>query len=187
MEHKKIHVPEREFWLEDKEEFLHFDACDIVIEHSLVSVSKWESKYHKPYLSSKKSTEETLDYIRMMILNDVELSDEYLASLPKETIKEIADYINNPMTATTFSDSEDSSSKYSKPEIITSELIYYWMTAQNIPFECENWHINRLITLVKVCAIKNQPEDNKKKRMTSSDLALRRARMEAARAKFKKH
>lgn len=182
---KKIHIPKREIWDESKEEFLNYDECDITILHSLVSMSRWEAKYHKPYLNSEKTAEETIDYIRMMVVDDVELDDKFFLSLPKEIMQEVADYINDPMTATTFSEKEDKSSNSVKNEIITSELIYYWMTAQNIPFECENWHINRLITLVKVCAIKNQPEDKKKKRMTSSDLALRRARMEAARAKYK--
>ena len=188
IKHKKIHIPARELWFEDKEEFVTFPETDIEIEHSLVSISLWESKYHKPFLSTEKTPEETLDYIRMMIIGDLpDDSDMFLTTLPKEVVEEIKNYIDNPMTATTFSEEDEKKSSSGKQDIITSEIIYYWMTAQNIPFECEMWHINRLITLVKVCAIKNQPEDKKKKKLTSSDLALRRAKMEAARAKYSKH
>ena len=185
-DHKVIHIPKRELWVESKEEFLNFEAYDLVIEHSLFSISLWESKYHKPFMSSEKTPEEMADYIRMMCVHDSAretLSIEFFLSLPQESLREIMNYINNPMTATTFSKEDEASG--GKTEIITAELIYYWMTTQNIPFECEMWHLNKLITLIKVCGIKNQPEDKKKKKMTSSDLALRRARMQAARAKYK--
>lgn len=188
IKHKIIHIPEREIWIESSEEFLHFDAVDLEIEHSLFSISLWESKYHKPYLSSEKSAEEALDYLTMMVISGLEnVTDvrSFFLTLPEKYIKEINDYINDPMTATTFSDKKDETDN--KKEIITAEILYYAMTAQNIPFECEMWHVNKLVTLIKVCGIKNQPEDKKKKRMTSSDLALRRARMQAARAKYAKH
>lgn len=190
IKHKKIHVPEREIWIEDTEEFLSFPETDIEIEHSLVSISIWESKYHKPYLSTNKSLEETLDYMRMMVIGDhPEITIEFFSTLPEVVINEIKNYIDDPMTATTFSDEDDKKFENhngKSKEFITSETIYYWMTTQNIPFECEMWHINRLIALIKLCAIKNQPEDNKKnKKLTSSELALRRAKMEAARAKYK--
>lgn len=186
IKHKIIHIPAREIWIENKEEFLTFPETDIEIEHSLVSISIWESKYHKPFLTSDKTPEETLDYIRMMVIGDLpDESDKFFTTLPKEIVEEISRYIDDPMTATTFSEEEEKKANTGKSEIITSEIIYYWMTAQNIPFECEMWHINRLITLIKVCAIKNQPPDKKKKKLTSSDLALRRAKMEAARAKYK--
>lgn len=184
IKHKKIHIPAREIWIENKEEFLNFEACDIEIEHSLYSISLWESKYHKPFISSEKTSVEMADYIRMMIVDDtVDYTDEFFLTLPQSVMDEIQKYINDPMTATTFSDIEEENGK---KEIVTAEILYYAMTAQNIPFECEMWHINKLITLIKVCGIKNKPDDdNKKKRMTSSDLALRRAKMQAARAKYK--
>ena len=186
IKHKQIHIPAREMWMEEKEEFVTFPETDIEIEHSLYSISIWEYKYHKPFLSSEKTPAETLDYIKMMIIGDIpDGGDMFFATLPKEVVEQIKEYIDDPMTATTFSKEEEEKSGTGKQEIITSEIIYYWMTTQSIPFDCEMWHINRLITLIKVCAIKNQPEDKKKKKLTSSDLALRRAKMEAARAKFK--
>ena len=174
-------------WDDEKEEFVYIgpdEPTDINLEHSLVSISKWESKYHKPFLSTEKTPAETIDYIKMMVIGELpDDSDMFFTTLPKETVDEIKEYIDDPMTATTFSKEDEKAATKDKPEIITSEIIYYWMATQSIPFECEMWHINRLITLIKVCAIKNQPEDKKKKKLTSSDLALRRAKMEAARAK----
>ena len=188
IDHKIINITKREIYIESKEEFLDFPETDIVIEHSLFSISKWEAKYHKPFLSSEKTQAETLDYIRMMIVGDEpENSEMFFLTLQPEIVKEIKEYIQNPMTATTVPEEESKPGEKKKEEIVTSELIYYWMTTQNIPFDCEMWHINRLIMLIKVCAFKNQPEDKKKRKMTSSDLALRRAKMDAARAKYKKH
>lgn len=185
----RLQINSKEIWDEEKEEFYTIKGLDVWLEHSLVSISEWESKYHKPFLDNKKSLEETLDYIEMMVIKG-EVSDKrafYLMS--KEQIEDIDRYINDPMTATVFSDEEESKikSKIKSSKFVSSEEIYYWMTAQNIPIECETWHINRLITLIKICAIKNKPEDKKKHKMTSSDLALRRARMQAARSKYSKH
>ena len=167
--------------------FINLPECEICIEHSLVSISKWESKYHKPFLTTDKSAEETLDYISMMIIGEQPENPMVLRFLTEEQIKQIGDYINDPMTATVFSEEDEkeaSKKNVNKEKFITSEEIYYWMTAQNIPFECQNWHLNRLITLIKICAIENKPKEKKNKRMTSDELARRRARMEAARKKY---
>ena len=106
--------------------------------------------------------------------------------LSAEQVKQIDEYINNPMTATVFSKEEEKEANKdsSRDKFVTSEEIYYWMTAQNIPFECQYWHLNRLITLIKICAIENKPKDKKQKKMTSTDLMARRARMDAARKKY---
>lgn len=177
-------------WDEERQVFFSIEGCDVMLEHSLVSISKWEAKYHKAFMKEEQRTiEEQLDYIRMMVV-DGEMEDEntvYLIS--RNQLEEIDKYINDPMTATIFSkedEAELNKKSLNSGKFVSSEEIYYWMTAQNIPIECERWHLNRLITLVKVCAIKNKPEDKKKKRMTSSDLAARRARMKAARAQFHK-
>lgn len=188
IKHKVIHVPKREIWLEDKEEFIEFEEKNIEIEHCLYSISLWEAKYHKSYFSTPdKTAEEILDYMKMMVLSGLEDEDLdlFFLTLPIEVINEINEYMNDEATATTFSKEDKSKINSGNNEIITSEIVYYWMTTQNIPFECEMWHINRLITLIRVCIIKNQPEDKKKKKLTSSDIALRRARMQAARAKYK--
>lgn len=140
----------------------------IVIEHSLLSISKWESKWHKPFLGKdQKTTEEVIDYIRCMTINKVDPKIYY--SLTQQNIVDVTNYIDDPMTATWFKEDEN---KAPSREIVTSEVIYYWMIAAGIPFECEKWHLNRLITLIRVFNEKNKP---KKKGMSSHDLASRRA------------
>lgn len=146
------------------------------LEHSLVSLSKWESKWQKPFLTKDpKTEEETIDYVRCMtITQNVDPGVYYC--LTQENFKEINDYISSPMTATWFSDDK---SKSRNNEQITSELIYYWMIALQIPVEFEKWHLNRLLTLVRVCNIKNQP----KKNVSSRDIMSRNAALNAARRK----
>jgi hypothetical protein len=138
------------------------------LEHSLVSLSKWESKWNKPFLSKDfKTHEETLDYIKCMTINQ-NIDPDVYNGLTSEHITMINNYIESPMTATTFSDSKQNKSNR---EIITSELIYYWMIALNIPFECQKWHLNRLLTLIRVCNIKNAPPKKMSKRATASQYA----------------
>lgn len=176
---KKIVIPETEQWDEVNECFIHVKEQTIVLEHSLVSISKWESKWNKPFLGkTNKTQEELLDYIRCMTITPNVDSAAYYA-LTNEIIEEIRDYIDAPMTATWFS--EDKNPRSVSREVITSELIYYWMVALQIPFECEKWHINRLLTLIRICNIKNQPPKKMGKRATMSKNAklnaARRARL----------
>lgn len=170
----KITIPETEFWDEQKEEFITVKSKTLVLEHSLVSISKWESKWCKPFLSKKDmSFEETIDYIRCMTLTH-NVTPNIYSCITRDNIQEIIDYINAPMTATWFSD--DKSGRRSR-EIITSELIYYWMIALNIPMECQKWHLNRLLTLIRVCNIKNAPPKKmSKKAITSRNAAINAAR-----------
>lgn len=160
-------------WDEEKEKFVLPSTHTICLEHSLVSLSKWESKWCKPFLHSEKSDEEILDYIKCMTLTQNIPTDLY-NKLSSENIKTIDEYINAPMTATTFSD--DSNAKKNK-EIVTSELVYYWMVAYNIPFECQKWHLNRLITLIRVCGVKNSPP----KKMSKGEIMRRNAELNAKR------
>ena len=154
-----IHIPGGELYNEELNEFIETKECTLELEHSLISVSKWESKWKKPYLSEeKKTTEEVIDYIRCMTINKNVDPNVYKA-IPSEEIKKIVDYINDPMTATTFSDFGKKHARNS--EFITSELIYYWMTANNIPFTCEKWNFNRLMTLIRIAGEKNNPEQEK--------------------------
>ena len=156
-----------EGWDEVKEEFVEAKTQTLQLEHSLISLSKWESKWCKPFLSNeKKTTEEVVDYIKFMTLNSVD--PEIYERLSTENFQKIDAYINAPMTATTFSESKQGKNNR---EVITSELIYYWMVALNIPFECQKWHLNRLLTLVRVCNIKNQPPKKKSRRETASNYA----------------
>ncbi|UNI72534.1 MAG: hypothetical protein [Chaetfec virus UA24_144] len=158
-----ISIPKKEFFNEETMEFVVVKEQEIKLEHSLLSVSKWESKWHKPFLGqgddAVKTDEELLDYIRCMTVTSKVDPIVYFA-IPALEIDRINDYISDPMTATWFS--KDARGGYSR-EIITAELIYYWMIALNIPFECEKWHLNRLLTLIQVCNIKNQPPKSMKK------------------------
>ena len=173
-----IPAPESEDWDEENEEFIYHTVGKpyvLQLEHSLVSISKWESKWCKPFLSSEKTDEEFMDYIRCMTLTP-NVPDDIYNRLTRDNLQSISDYVNAPMTATWFS--EDKNTK-SSSEQITSELIYYWMVAQNIPFECEKWHLNRLITLIKICNIKSQPP----KKMGKKAIMRRNAALNAARRK----
>ena len=172
----KITIPSAELWDEDKEEFVYTKEQTLQLEHSLVSLSKWESKWCKAFLSKHEKTfEETVDYVKCMTLTQNVNSDVY-QYLTNKNIAEVNRYIEAPMTATYFSD--DKIGKTSR-EQITSELIYYWMVALNIPFECQKWHLNRLLTLVKVCNIKNQPP----KKRSRKEILSRNAALNAARRK----
>lgn len=157
-----------EGWDEQKEEFVEAKTQVLQLEHSLVSLSKWESKWCKPFLSdNNKTEEELLDYIKFMTLTQ-NVDPGVYSHLTRENFSQINEYINAPMTATTFS--ENTQGKRNR-EVITSELIYYWMVALNIPFECQKWHLNRLITLVRVCNIKNAPPKKRSKRETANNYA----------------
>jgi len=168
-----ITIPSQELYDELREIFVELKAVDLVLEHSLVSLSKWESVWKKPFLTKENKTrEETLDYIRHMTITQNVHGSVY-SRLTQENIDRVTDYIKDPMSATTFKEEKGRGSR----EIVTAELIYYWMTAFQIPYECQKWHLNRLLTLIRICNIKNQP--NKKQR--SSDIlkqnhALNKAR-----------
>ena len=172
----EIVIPEKELWDESKEEFTHTKAQTLRMEHSLVSLSKWESKWKKAFLSKKEKTyEETIDYIRCMTVTQNVDPDVY-KYLSAENIKQINEYINDPMTATTFSENKQTGGNH---EILTAEVIYYYMIASNIPFECQKWHLNKLLTLIRVCSIKNQPP----KKMGREELLKRNNAVNAARRK----
>ncbi len=165
-----------EQWDEKTEQFIEPEYLTLQLEHSLDSLSKWESKWHKPFLSKERKTvEETMDYIKCMTVTE-NVDPHVYDFLTSENLTAVNDYIGDPMTATTISEN-----KNAKPnrEIVTSELVYYWMIALQIPFECQYWHLNRLLTLIKVCNIKNQPP----KKMSKRDIMSRNAALNAARRK----
>lgn len=169
-----ITVPSSEYWDDNKQEFIEVKGGTLKLEHSLVSIAKWESKWCKSFLNTKEKTdEETMDYIRCMTLTQ-NIDPNIYSQLSLQNVEDIKNYINAPMTATVFADTGDNSTNR---EVVTAELIYYWMIAYNIPFECQKWHINRLLTLVRVCGVKNNPP----KKMAKGELMRRNAALNAAR------
>ncbi len=173
----RINIPAgEEQWDEVNEIFIYPKGQTLQLEHSLVSLSKWESKWCKPFLSKKeKSFEENLDYVKCMTLTQ-NVDPEVYSYLTSSNIDVINQYIDAPMTATTFR--EEKTGK-SNREQVTAEIIYYWMIALNIPFECQKWHLNRLLTLIRVCDIKNSPP----KKMSRREIFKRNSALNAARKK----
>lgn len=174
-----IPATKSEQWDEINEEFIYqtIEKEQVLhLEHSLIALSKWESKWHKPFLTDKELTfDETIDYIKCMTL-DKNIDPKVYERLTKTNIMEIREYMNNPMTATTFPNRNE---RKNNGEQTTSELIYYWMIANNIPVEFEKWHIKRLLTLIRVCSVKNAPP----KKMSRNQILRQNAELNAARRK----
>ncbi|WP_288886913.1 hypothetical protein [uncultured Eubacterium sp.] len=171
----QITIPGTEMFNEETNEFFTTKDTTLQLEHSLVSLSKWEAKWNTPFLGKEKKTiEQTIDYIKCMTITQNVNPIVYL-NLTDANITAINDYIDEPMTATTFSNLNTPPSR----EIVTSELIYYWMIALNIPMECQKWHLNRLLTLIRVCNVKNTPP----KKMSRQEIMNRNAALNAARRK----
>lgn len=167
-----VTLSEREYYNQKSEEFESFAEEQVELEHSLVSLSKWESKFEKPFLSTSDKTDlEILNYIEFMCLRKI--PENFADRLTQANLSDISTYINAKMTATWFSDKPSAPSR----EIITAELIYYWMFSLNIPMECQYWHLNRLLTLIKVCNLKSQPQ----KKLSRSEIAARNRELNARR------
>lgn len=176
----QIVVPGRELFDETTQTFTQTKDTTLKLEHSLLSISKWESKWCKPFLGSKQHTKrEMLDYIRCMTLNTV--SKDVYNALTSENMEAISNYINNPMSASTVT--QNGKRGTGSREIVTSELIYYWMVTYQIPFECEKWHINRLLMLIRICNAKNNPEKMSKREIMAQNRSLNKARRKALRTK----
>lgn len=175
---KKIVIPEMNGWDSKREEFVSVKETAITLEHSLISLQKWESKWHKPYFSKQeKTTEEVIDYIRCMTLTPNVDPDIY-NYIPSNIIGEIAEYINDPMTATTFGGQQvNGPQRTIGGDKITAEIIYYWMIALDIPVEYRKWHLNQLITLIRICEIKQSPG----KKMGKNDIMAQNRALNAKR------
>ena len=171
----KIEVPDSEFFDNDTQCFVQIKGQTLALEHSLVSLAKWEAKWNVPFLSKthEKTREMILDYIRCMTITQ-NVNPLIYHVLTSEHMNQINKYIEAPMTATWIS--EDKNPKTSN-EVITAEIVYYWMISLNIPIEFQKWHFNRLITLIRVCSIKNAPS----KKMGKKEWATQRRAMNAAR------
>lgn len=168
-----IKIPSIQLYDEGQERFIMSKEYEIRLEHSLVSLSKWEAKWKTSFLGkTEKTNEQVLDYIRCMTITQNVDPNAY-SLIPRNVMDQISDYISDPMTATTFSEGKE------KPNntIVTSELIYYWMIVFQIPWEAQTWHLNRLLTLIKICSIKNTPA----KKMKQSEVRKQQREINAAR------
>lgn len=169
-----ITVPGVEMYDEDRQEFITQGDVVLVLEHSLVSLSKWESIFEKPFLGeANKTQEEIYGYIKAMTLTS-DVPDEVFDKLSSANIEAINAHIDARMSATWFSDTPSAPQSH---DVITSELIYYWMTVFQIPFECETWHLNRLFTLIRICNVKQ----SKPTKMSRSEVAARNRELNAQR------
>lgn len=170
----QLHIDDFEGFDEDRQEFVNLSRQTIVLEHSLLSVSKWESKWKKPFFTDKKTEAEFMDYIRCMTITS-KVDPLVYHCLTEDHIKLVKKYIEDPMTGTTIKENHVTPRRN---RTLTSEVIYCWMFTQNIPIECEKWHLNRLLTLIRVCNIENNP---KRKKMSRNEIYNQNAALNAAR------
>jgi hypothetical protein len=178
-----ITVPPTELFNDETQKFIYVkEETTLVLEHSLVSLSKWEQTWEKPFLGKEDRTlDETIDYVRCMTLSPENPPEEVYRAIPNKTLNEIGEYINKKMTATWFNEIPGQK-KPQSGEVITAEIIYYWLIALQIDFQVQNWHLNRLLTLIRVVNIKNDP---KKKMMPKRDAAAQQRLLnEQRRARF---
>lgn len=170
-----LEISGTEFYDEEKEEFVQMKPVELRLEHSLVSISKWESKWKVPFLSTKRmSLEQTRDYIKCMTINQ-NVDPLVYSTINAEQMAKINEYISDERTATTFSNNGGPPNR----QVVTSELIYFWMAQYNIPMECQKWHFSRLMTLIRIASIKNAPE----KKMTRDAILSQNKSLNAARRK----
>ena len=181
----QIKIPANEFFDEQKNLFINTKEITLTLEHSLISISKWEQKFHKPFIKTVTTQgaitdEEWKYYIQCMTITQ-NVDPMVYEGIGLDLTTQILEYIDDPMTATTFN---DHGRKPGKQQIVTSELIYYWMISFGIPFECEKWHLNRLLTLIKTCDVKSSPRKKKSRNETIQEYAaLNKARRAAAHSK----
>lgn len=168
-------VPEINLFDERTNEFIEIPGQEIKIEHSLVSLSKWETKWCVPFLTKEAKTDEQIrDYVRCMTLTQ-NVKPEIYEFMPSQIVNEALEYINAQSTATTIKKDNAPPSR----QIITSELIYGWMVTLNIPFECQKWHLNRLMMLIQVVNRLNAPS----KKMPRNEMLAERRALNASRRK----
>ena len=174
----ELNIEEKELYHQETNKFIQIPACTLTLEHSLISLSKWESKWKIPYLSKQERTpKQDLDYVRCMVIGPLK-DDKIIDALSFSELKQIQTYISSPMTATTFQNTPINNKK-SKNEVMTSEVIYAHMFAHRIPIDCQKWHLNRLLTLLKICDLQNAPKDKMTKKQTAMLYAERNAARKA--------
>jgi hypothetical protein len=168
-----VTIPEDVLFNEETNEFFYTKETKLKLEHSLVSISKWEANWEKPFLNGIQPGEETIDYIRCMTLTQNVDPLVYLV-IPRDIQQQISEYIDKPMTATTIT---EHGNRHNRRQIVTSELVYSWMIQLRIPIEFQKWHFNRLMTLIQVCQAKNEPS----KKMSQREILQQNAAINAAR------
>lgn len=173
----RIVVPTAEAYNEVTKEFISTEEFVLELEHSLASMSKWESIFCKPFLDKKeKTSKESLEYIKAMTLTP-NVPPEIFDKLSNEHVRQITEYINAKMTATWFRETPNQKQSQQNQQVITTELVYYWMVSMSIPFECQYWHFNRLLTLIRVYNEKNKP----RKKMSPREIAIKNRELNAQR------
>lgn len=181
---KRIEVPPiDDGWDPVKEEFFTLPGTSFTIEHSLVSISKWESTWQKPFLKTKdKTPEEMLDYIRCMTLTQ-NVKPEVYERLSPDIVREIWDYVESPQSAATIVDvgAQPKEGQAPSRELVTSEVIYSWMVEHGIPFECQKWHLNRLMNVIKILNKRARNAAGNKPTMSKRELLQRNRALNAQR------
>jgi len=172
-----LHIDGQEGFNSDTNEFVTIKETTLQLEHSLISLKKWEQKYHVPFLDKKndKTPEQWVYYIKCMTITQ-NVDPNVFKYMSSENVKKVTEYIEDPMTATWFSDNKNAKNGFNKNEIVTAEIIYYWMIELNIPIEFEKWHLNQLMTLIRVINIKHDP-----KKMGKKEQAMQRSMLNAQR------
>lgn len=179
----EITIPEQTKFKEDTSEFITIKETILKLEHSLLSVKKWEAKWHVPFLGKREKTlEEHLSYIACMTLNREKIDPNIYRCIPQESLLEIIEYIQDSMTATWFNNNDRIGASNRSNEVVTAETIYYWMISYRVPVEFEKWHLNQLLTLLKMIHIKSGGE---KKMPAKEAAALRKKLNLERRAKYK--
>ncbi len=177
----KIIVPAGELFDPKTETFIYTKPVELVLEHSLVAISKWESKWEIPFLNTELTIEQFVDYVRCMTITQNVDPNVYL-TMNQTVMNRIRAYMDAKMSAAVIH--SDRQNNRSSTKFITADLIYYWMVALQIPFECQKWHINRLLMLIRIAEI----EQNPNKKLSKAESAKKSQAINAARrAKMKKH
>ena len=178
-----LSIPGQEYWDEDKCEFIYTKDTILHLKHSLISLTRWEQKYKRRFLDQgPDKPDEILYYIKCMTMNREPIDDLVYQSISENDYEKVKAYIKDPMSCTTVPKKKKKTDE--EPEPLSSELIYYYMTALQIPFDCEKWHLNNLLKLIELASYKNDPKDNKNKR-SSAEIMRDYARINKAnRARF---
>ena len=167
----KIYIPAQDLWDESRGEFISIKEHKLTLEHSLVSLTKYESNWHTPFLSPEEKTQEqVMDYIRCMVMGD-DYDDNFIYALTPQDLKKIETYIATDQTASTIPEEKNNTEPKSN-ELMTSELIYYYLgQIQCLTPTIENWHLSRTLTLIRIASWKQKPEKelNKKEALAQCE------------------